>query len=131
MKLLTGRDIINCNTPIGSVLGRICAHRQKVQTVIYQAHGFHFWKGAPLKNWLVYYPVERMLAHWTDLLVTINREDYERAQTFHLRKGGKVILHPGVGVNISDFANTKIDREAKRLEVGAKKIRRFLLRLAN
>lgn len=116
-----GYHTVHCNTPIGGVLGRICAREEKVPNVIYQAHGFHFWKGAPLKNWLVYYPVERALAHRTDVLITINREDYERAKTFHLRKGGKLIAHPGVGVEIAAFATVCIDREAKRAELGIKK----------
>lgn len=61
-----GYDAVHCNTPIGGLLGRICAHKEHVPTIIYQAHGFHFWTGAPLKNWLLYYPVERVLARYTD-----------------------------------------------------------------
>lgn len=73
-------DAVQCNTPIGGVLGRICTHEAKVPYVIYQVHGFHFWKGAPLKNWMLYYPRGKILACWTDILVTINQEDYERAK---------------------------------------------------
>lgn len=115
-----GYDVVHCNTPIGGVLGRICAHEARIPTVIYQAHGFHFWKGAPLKNWMLYYPVERILAHWTDILITINREDYERVQAFHLHKNGKLILHPGVGVNIKGFQDVEVDRMQKRTELGIK-----------
>ena len=111
-------DVIHCNTPIGGVLGRLCGWEQKVPTVIYQAHGFHFYQGAPLTNWLLYYPVERLLAHWTDILITINQEDYKSAQKFRLRKGGRVVLHPGVGVDIKSFANEVVDRDAKRKELG-------------
>ena len=50
-------DIVHCNTPSGGVVGRLCAAQEKIPKVIYMAHGFHFWKGAPLKNWLFYYPV--------------------------------------------------------------------------
>lgn len=116
-----GYDVVHCNTPIGGVLGRICAHKAKTKTIIYQAHGFHFWNGAPTKNWLLYYPVERLLAHWTDILVTINQEDYQRAKSFHLSKKGKLILHPGVGVNIHDFQNVTINRDEKRAELGVAK----------
>ena len=101
-------------------MGRICAHEAQIPTVIYQAHGFHFWKGAPAKNWLMYYSVEKALAHWTDILITINQEDYERAKKFHLHKGGKLILHPGVGVNIANFQDVEVDRSQKRAELGAK-----------
>lgn len=98
-------DIVHCNTPIGGVLGRICAKEAGIPYVIYQAHGFHFWTGAPLKNWICYYPVERILAHYTDILITINNEDYVRAQKFHLKKGGRVVKVPGVGVDVAKFAD--------------------------
>ena len=53
--------------------------------VIYTAHGFHFYKGAPLKNWILYYTAEKFLAHKTDLIITINQEDYNRAKKFRLK----------------------------------------------
>lgn len=116
-----GYDVVYCNTPIGGVLGRICAHKARTRIVIYQAHGFHFWNGAPIKNWMIYYPVERLLAHWTNVLITINKEDYQRAKTFHLSKNGKLILHPGVGVNIRDFQDIEVNQDEKRKELGIKK----------
>lgn len=65
--------------------------------------------------------MERFLAHWTDILITINKEDYQQAKAFHLRKNGKLILHPGVGVNIQDFQNVMINRDKKREELGVAK----------
>ena len=68
---------------MGGVLGRLAAKklwkRHKIK-VIYTAHGFHFYKGAPVLNWLLYYPMEKWLSHCTDVIVTINEEDYERAK---------------------------------------------------
>ena len=93
-------DIVHCNTPVGGLIGRICAAKTGVPKVVYQAHGFHFWKGAALRNWLLYYPVERWLAHKTDVLITINKEDYERAQRF---KAKKVVFVPGVGIDMGLF----------------------------
>lgn len=110
-------DVVHCNTPIGGVLGRICAKEAKVPYVIYQAHGFHFWKGAPLKNWICYYPVERILAHYTDLLITINNEDYARAQKFHLKQDGRVVKVPGVGVDVKKFGGVVVDTAEKRKEL--------------
>lgn len=64
---------------MGGVLGRLAAGCYSPASILlYTAHGFHFYKKAPWKNWLLYYPVERALAHLTDILITINREDYER-----------------------------------------------------
>ena len=73
-------DIIHCHTPMGGALTRLAAHkaRNRGTKVLYTAHGFHFYKGSPLINWLVYYPVERWLARYTDVLITINEEDYNR-----------------------------------------------------
>ncbi|MDF2486669.1 MAG: glycosyltransferase family 1 protein, partial [Herbinix sp.] len=71
-------DIIHCHTPVGGVLTRLAAKkaRKSGTKVIYSAHGFHFFKGAPLKNWMLYYPVEKHLAKYTDCLITTNKEDY-------------------------------------------------------
>ena len=64
---------------MGGVLARLAAReaRKKGTKVIYTAHGFHFCKGAPLENWMLYYPIEKRLAHYTDCLITINEEDYQ------------------------------------------------------
>ena len=111
-------DILHCHTPMGGVLGRLAASglrkKHKIR-VIYTAHGFHFYKGAPLFNWLFYYPVERQLARKTDLLITINKEDFKRAENF---RAAKVIYIPGVGVNIDKLGQIACGREAKRVELG-------------
>ena len=76
-------DILHCHTPMGGVIGRLAAKKLWKNgniKVIYTAHGFHFYKGAPLLNWLLYYPMEKWLSHCTDVIVTINEEDYERAK---------------------------------------------------
>lgn len=111
-------DIIHCHTPVGAFLGRLAARasRKKGSRVFYTAHGFHFYKGAPLKNWLLYYPVEWICSFWTDTLITINKEDYELAKKhMHARQ---VEYIPGVGIDVKRFAETKIDRAAKRRELG-------------
>lgn len=107
-------DVVHCNTPIGGVIGRICAKEAKIPYVIYQAHGFHFWDGAPLKNWICYYSVERYLAHLTDMLITINNEDYNRAKKFTLKNNGVVVKVPGVGVDLSKFDMSLRDLKEKQ-----------------
>lgn len=106
-------DIIHVHTPMGAVLGRLAAigSRKKGTKVIYTAHGFHFFKGAPIINWLLYYPIEKFLARWTDALVTINEEDYHRAMRHHL-SSGKIYHIDGVGVNLERFH--PIDQEQKK-----------------
>lgn len=116
-----GIDYIHCNTPVGGLLGRIAGKKCKEKKVIYQAHGFHFYKGAPLKNWLIYYPIERWLAHYTDAIITINSEDFERANNkMKLRRGGKVYYVPGVGVDLSQYELPENTRGIKRKELGLK-----------
>lgn len=109
-------DTIHCHTPMGGVLGRLAslAAGRKIP-VIYTAHGFHFYKGAPLQNWLLYYPAERILARMTDSLVTINHEDEQAAGRFSLRRKGKVCRIPGVGVDTEKYApRPELRREARK-----------------
>lgn len=113
---LTGRygfAWVHCQSPIGGALARCVVHKRGIR-VIYTAHGFHFYHGAPLKNWLCYYPVEKLLAHWTDVLVTINREDYFFARC--RLSAGRVVYIPGIGIDIKKFAcmekSPETDREA-------------------
>ncbi len=91
---------MHCQSPIGGAIARAAAHKSGVR-VVYTAHGFHFYKGAPVKNWLLYYPVEKLLARWTDVLITVNREDEQFARR-HLR-AGKVCRTAGVGVAVKQF----------------------------
>ena len=105
-------DIVHTHTPNASACVRIVCRkiRKKGLKVYYTAHGFHFYKGASLKNWLVYYPVEWLCAHWTDTLITINREDYQLAKKHMHAKN--VVYIPGVGIDIDKFSDDDIDRRA-------------------
>ncbi|MBR5506644.1 MAG: glycosyltransferase family 4 protein [Clostridia bacterium] len=112
-------DVIHCNTPIGGILGRIVGKKCNVPKIIYQAHGFHFFKGAPIFNWLIYYPIEKFLARYTDVLVTINHEDYELAKNkMKLRRGGNVYYVPGVGIDASKNSEKPSSSRSKRSEMG-------------
>src|SRR5690554_1050606 len=91
-------DVIHCHTPMGGVLTRLAAKNVNAKSkVFYTAHGFHFYKGASLKNWLMYYPVEKKLSKYTDIIFTINQEDFEIANKKFKCK--KVIKTNGVGFN--------------------------------
>ena len=111
-------DIIHCHTPVGAMIARLAAvsARKKGTKVIYTAHGFHFFKGAPLLNWLLFYPAEWLLAPVTDVLITINQEDHARAsKQLHAKR---IEYVPGVGIKTGKFRNVTIDREAKRDTLG-------------
>lgn len=97
-------DIIHCHTPMGAVITRLAAAgaRKRGTKVFYTAHGFHFYRGASRKNWLLFYPVEKLLSGSTDVLITINREDYDLAVGKKFR-AGKILRINGVGVDLSKF----------------------------
>lgn len=111
-------DIIHCHTPVGALIARLAAlnARKKGTKVIYTAHGFHFFKGAPLQNWLCYFPFEWLLSFVTDVLITINKEDYARAKRIlHARRTEYV---PGVGIHTEKFRRDTVDPREKRRELG-------------
>lgn len=100
-------DIVHCHTPMGAVVTRLAARvaRKRGTKVFYTAHGFHFFKGAPKKNWILYFPMEKYLSKYTDLLININQEDYDLA---HKKKFSAKNIEKinGVGVDLTKFANT-------------------------
>ena len=91
-------DVIWTNEPVMGVVTRLAARdaRRKGTKVLYMVHGFHFYKGAPLWNWMVYYPVEKLMAGKADMIATVNREDYRRAGKMNVRRTG--YIH-GIGIN--------------------------------
>lgn len=108
-------DVVFCHEPVGGVMGRIAGKINSCK-VIYMAHGFHFHKRAPIKNWLIYYPVEKILSYMTDTIITINKEDYKLAKkSFHSKKTSYV---PGVGIDLNKFGSSDCDIQSKRKEAG-------------
>lgn len=111
-------DIIHCHTPVGGALGRLAARKTRKKNgtkVIYTAHGFHFFKGAPLKNWLLYYPMEKLCSYFTDVLITINKEDYNLARK--RMKAKQVEYVPGVGIDTEKFTLAAGDRSVIRKQI--------------
>lgn len=99
---------IHCHSPIGGVIGRLACKITKTKC-IYTAHGFHFYKGASLKNWILFYPIEKLLSKYTDILITINKEDYERAKRKFKSRCIKYV--PGIGVNYKSIKEIHVDKE--------------------
>lgn len=113
-------DVIHCNTPMGAVITRLAAigARKRGTKVVYTAHGFHFYKGAPRINKILFYPVEKILSRCTDALITINSEDYNAALN-HNFKAKKIYHVNGVGVDLSRFHSVSADeRSALRTQYG-------------
>ncbi len=119
LKLMRGRKyrFVHCHTPVGSVVARLAA-KFTATKVIYTAHGFHFFEGAPRINWMLYYPAEKLFSYITDVLITINREDYGRA---HAKFGMKRLEYvPGIGIDTGKYTQCRDEkiRSAIRKELG-------------
>ncbi len=97
-------EFVHCHTPVGAVVARL-ACRLSGTPVIYTAHGFHFFRGAPRINWLAYYPIEKILSYITDVLITINKEDHAIAEAKFGMK--KLCYVPGIGIDMSKFSDAE------------------------
>ena len=123
-------QIIHCHTPVGGVLGRLAAikARKKGTRVIYTAHGFHFYRGAPLMNWLLYYPAEKACSCFADDIITINKEDYVFAKKNF--SSTKIHYLPGVGIDTTVFSPDALTKEARstmRATLGMKPEERMII----
>lgn len=99
---------IHCHTPVAGIISRIVGHKKKIK-VIYTVHGFHFFEGAPKINWVIFFPIEKFFSRWTDTLITINKEDFNRAKTFY---ADKLEYIPGIGIDVKTF-----DHQGKIAEI--------------
>lgn len=116
-------DIIHTHTPMGAVVTRIAAKKTRKENhtrVIYTAHGFHFYKGASIKNWMLFYPVEKYLAKYTDTLITINKEDYDLAKNKFQKRCSDIQYVPGVGIDEKKFDFELSEQEKKQLRESLK-----------
>lgn len=120
-------NLIHCHSPIGSVVARLAAKKARKHgtKVIYTAHGFHFYRGAPKQNWMIFYPIEKLCSKWTDVLITINKEDYMFARK-HM--GARQVEYiPGIGVDTKKFKLDGFNKIEKRAELGIKQDDIFIL----
>jgi len=113
-------QIIHCHTAVGGLIGRLLRikFRNRIK-IIYTTHGFHFHEGASLQRRIIYQWIEKLLARFTDALITINQEDYHIAGNFKLRSGGRHYRIPGVGLNLDEFQPcSREEREKSRVDEG-------------
>lgn len=104
-------DIIHCNTPAVGVLTRLAARKARKKNgtkVFYTAHGFHFYQGAPCKNWLMYYPIEKFMCRYTDTLITITEEDFNLAKR---KFSVNAVRTHGVGASSARFQPVSNDEK--------------------
>ncbi|GAB6863517.1 glycosyltransferase family 4 protein [Bacteroides acidifaciens] len=120
-------EVVHCNTPMGGMIARLAtrAARKKGTKLFYTAHGFHFYDGAPKKNWMIFYPIEKFFSKMTDILITITHEDYKVAsEAFHC----KVAYMHGVGVSGERYKPVTIEEKLSlRGKMGYSKNAKILL----
>ena len=113
-------DIVHVHTPIASIYGRLLKLKFKNLKTIYTAHGYHFLKNGPKLGWIIYYPIEKMMAKLTDVTITINKEDYEITKT--KLKPKKCYLVNGVGLDLNQYKPLSKEKQGfKRKELGLEK----------
>lgn len=117
-KLIYNNDyyFIHCQSPIGSAILRLAARKTKTK-IIYTAHGFHFYKGSSIINWLIFFPVEYYLSKFTDCLITINNTDYEFAKKIFKAKNN--VFVPGIGIDLNKFYPKKNDYLRKEFHLSS------------
>lgn len=113
--------LVHCHTAMGAVVARLAAKEMRAKgclKVLYTAHGFHFFKGAPKKYWMMYYPMEKYLSRFTDAIITINNDDYELVKT-HGFSNKDTYKIPGIGINTSRLLESTPDvKKALRKQYG-------------
>jgi len=111
-------DLIHVHTPVAAWLTRFAARRSVQGPLLYTAHGFHFFTGAPWTHWLFFYPLERLAARWTDGLIVMNSEDLAWAKRMGFVEGVNLFFVHGVGVDLPRYASVTRGRGAVRDELG-------------
>lgn len=109
-------DIVHVHTPIASIYGRLLKIKFPNLKIIYTVHGFHFYNGSPFINWVIYYPIEKFMSKYTDNLITMNEEDYNRAKNFYAKN---VYFINGVGIDLNyyDYKSFNKEEERKKLNL--------------
>jgi glycosyltransferase involved in cell wall biosynthesis len=117
-------DIVHVHTPVAAFVTRYALRKAPASsrpTLIYTAHGFHFYKGGSRISNALFLTMERLAAHWTDYLVTINAEDFDAAERLRGIPPERVRLIPGIGVDIERYGDDRVaaeDAAAVRRELG-------------
>jgi len=105
--------LIHCQSPVGGVITRLSCIFAGYKNVYYTAHGFHFYRGAPVVNWILYFPIEFILNLFTKKTIVINQEDFLLAKRLFINKS--IFYLPGIGLNVANAVNTRICRGEKNI----------------
>lgn len=104
--------IVHVHTPIASIFGRLLKVKFPKLKTIYTAHGYHFLKGGSKAGWLLYYPIEKVMAKFTDVTININSEDYEITKS--KLKPKKSYLVKGVGLDLNSYKTLSYEEQKRK-----------------
>lgn len=110
--------LIHVHTPVAAFWGRWLAKATGQGPVLYTAHGFHFYKGAPLRNWLIYYTAEKLASHWTDGLIVMNEEDFDNARRLGFAPERNLFYVHGVGIDLKQYSPLESAKKCVRESLG-------------
>ena len=116
-----GYDVVHVHTPIAAFVTRYALRHDRGgphPSLIYTAHGFHFYEGQSAAPNTAYRRMERIAAPWTDYLVTINEEDFDAAKELGGIDPERVRYIPGIGVDTVAFAPSEDPAARERLREG-------------
>lgn len=106
-------DIIWTNEPVMGAVTRLVARqsRKNGTRIVYMVHGFHFYSGAPIMNWVLFYPIERILSAFTDYIITLNNEDFKRAKKFPVKH---VYYIHGIGADTDRLKKDTVNQDIRK-----------------
>ena len=117
-------DIVHLHTPAAAFIARMAARNTRQCPILYTVHGFHFYRGAPCSNWLLFYSAEKLSRRWTDAIITMNSEDFDNAKRLGYEPGRSLFFTHGVGVNTEVYSPSESKRAVtrKRLMISDKEV---------
>ena len=117
LQRINNYDIVHVHTPIAAIYGRLLKLGYSNLKTIYTAHGYHFLKGGSKLSWLIYYPIEKIMTKFTDVIININKEDFEITKE-KLKPRSSYFLN-GVGLDLSKYKKLSKDEILeKKKELG-------------
>jgi len=110
--------VVHTHTPVASFLARYAAKKTGVPHVLTTAHGFYFHEGM---NPVVFQAIAGMEKYFckrfTDVLFTVNREDYDYAVSHAFLPAERIIPLPGVGIDTQQRFNPSLFSPEKKNEL--------------
>ncbi len=116
-------DLIYCQQPVGGMLGRLLGRKFKIP-VIYTAHGYFFFKGNNAVKNFIFKSAERVMARWTDVLITMNDEDFSESKKFKCENCYNI---SGIGLDIEKYNNQEFDKISFKKSLGIKENEKIIL----